>query len=81
MRLIALNSSNIAAVGYDIAEQVLYAQFNNGSFYKYLDVDPSTVVGVLFDPVSQGKAFNTRVKDMGYVYEALDAATVEQMRV
>ena len=81
MRLLPLNSSNVAAMGYDTAEQVLYVHFNNGSFYKYLGVDSGTVVGILFDPDSQGKAFNTMVKNMGYVYEALDATEVEQMRV
>jgi hypothetical protein len=81
VRLIPVQSSNLAGIGYDADTQELYAQFNNGSFYKYKGVEGDVVLGVLFDPDSQGKAFNARVKDGGYVYEKLDTTDVEAMRV
>lgn len=81
MRLIPVQSSNLAGLGYDADAEELYAQFNNGSFYKYKGVPGEEVLGVLFDPDSQGKAFNSRIKDGAYPYEKLDNADVEKMRV
>lgn len=74
MRLIPVNSSNISGLAYDQPNERLYAQFNNGSVYRYNGVDGDTVLSVLFDPDSQGKAFNSKIKGGSFPFEKVDNA-------
>lgn len=74
MRMIPFQSSNVAGVAYDPDQEELYAQFQNGSWYKYKGVDGDTVLGVIFDPDSQGKAFNAKIKNGNYPFTKLEEA-------
>lgn len=77
MRLIPMNSSNLAGLAYD-GEKV-YAQFNNGSVYTYRGVDEDVLLSVLFDPDSQGKSFNAKIKGGNYPYEKLSDEAVDNL--
>ena len=56
-------STNIAAVSYDPDELTLLVTFNNGSVYRYLQVDGGTARGFSQAP-SAGKYFQAFVKNM-----------------
>lgn len=62
MKLIKVESSNIAKVGYDIEKKVLAIQFESGKVYDYAKVPPEVVINFLFAE-SLGKFFNTEIKD------------------
>ncbi len=62
MDMISVSSSNIAAVGYNEADQVLRVQFNNGRTYEY-DGVPVDVYDALMVADSVGKEFNATVKN------------------
>lgn len=57
-----VQSSSIAAVGYDAANQTLEVQFHNGHAYRYEDV-PASVHRELMDAESKGRFFNESIKD------------------
>ena len=42
MKLTEIESSNIAAIGYDAASKRLRVQFKNGGLYEYPDVPAAT---------------------------------------
>lgn len=72
MRLIPLQSSNVAGIAYNQDEKELIVQFTNGTFYRYRPVPGDVVLSVLFDPDSQGKAFNAKIKDAIYPYVKIE---------
>ena len=55
-------SSNLKAVGYNPAKQVLYVEFNSGSTYAYLDVPEKRALG-LISAESKGSYFAEFIKD------------------
>ena len=60
-----VESSNIAAVGYDQDAEVLYIEFNNGTTYSY-DMVPFYVYEELMDADSKGQYFHKYIRT---VYE------------
>ena len=46
MKRVAVNSSSLRALGYDLDEQALEVEFHNGSLYRYEQV-PADVVQAL----------------------------------
>lgn len=64
-----VESSNIAAVGYDDESEILYVEFKSGFTYKYFNV-PYYVYTELMDADSCGKYLNQYVKGT-YEYEQL----------
>ncbi|MBL8802499.1 MAG: KTSC domain-containing protein [Planctomycetes bacterium] len=62
-----VNSSNIAAVGYDAANQAVYVQFLNGSTYAYKGV-PEHEFENLRTASSVGSYLNRNFKNV-YPYE------------
>lgn len=71
MRMIPLNSSQVTGIAYNPDTEVMVAQFNNGEFYQYDLVPREAVVYTLFDPESQGKAFNLHIRSQPYPYRKL----------
>jgi len=61
MRMISVNSSNVAAVGYDEASETLQVAFNNGGMYQYFDV-PQSVFEGLRDADSVGGYLAAQIK-------------------
>lgn len=56
-----VESTSLAAVGYDPANLVLEVQFKNGGVYRYFNV-PYVVVEQLMSAGSIGRYFATQVK-------------------
>lgn len=61
MQMQSVNSSNVAAVGYDEDSQTLQVEFNNGSTYQYFDV-PKNVFEGLISAGSVGSYLNAHIK-------------------
>ena len=62
MNRTAINSSNVAEVGYDSATMTLEVAFCNGTVYQYFDV-PEAVYQELMRAVSIGKFLNAHIKN------------------
>ena len=60
--LVPVDSSSLAAVGYDPETQVLHVRFVSGRAYLYHDVPPSTHAALL-DAESKGAYFNREIRD------------------
>jgi hypothetical protein len=56
-----VQSSNIAAVGYDQPNHVLAVQFTNGTTYHYKDV-PSDVIEAMKEAESKGSFFAKSIR-------------------
>lgn len=65
-----VESSNLAAVGYDPAQRTLYVEFKGGGLYAYADVPPATHAALMAAP-SKGRYLNAEVKG-AYAYQRLD---------
>ena len=61
MEMYNVDSSNVAAVGYEEDSQTLQVAFNNGSTYQYFDV-PQAIFEGLLGASSVGQYLNQNVK-------------------
>lgn len=64
-----VRSSQIRSVGYDVNDEILDIEFNNGSIYRYYDV-PQRIHTELMNSHSVGAFFNKLIKSE-YEYERL----------
>ena len=81
MRIIALQSTNVASLAYDLDEQVCIVQFQSGDVYRYVGVPGNVILSVLFDPVSQGKAFDAKIRRGNYPFEKITDLTEIEVHV
>lgn len=63
----SVESSNLAAVGYNSDNQILNIRFNSGSLYEYSGV-PRPIYDGLMSAPSKGRYFNQNIKKAGYPY-------------
>lgn len=63
-----VNSSSLAAVGYDHFTGTLEIEFHDGSVYQYFEV-PAYVYTGLMSMGSHGYYFQTFIKNGGYRYQ------------
>jgi hypothetical protein len=61
MEMTSVDSSNVAAVGFDDDSQTLQVEFNNGATYQYFDV-PKAIYDGLLAAASVGQFLNQQVK-------------------
>lgn len=61
MNMDNVDSSNIAAIGYDEDSQTLQVEFKNGTLYQYFDVPEMIYEGMAQSP-SVGQYLNQQVK-------------------
>lgn len=61
MEMTNVDSSNVAAVGFDEDSQTLQVEFKNGATYQYFDV-PEIIFEGLRDAGSPGQFLNQQVK-------------------
>lgn len=61
MEMRNVDSSNVAAVGYEEDSLTLQVEFNNGSTYQYFDV-PQAIFDGLLGASSVGQYLNQNVK-------------------
>jgi hypothetical protein len=66
----AMESSSIAAAGYDGEEQVLRVRYIGGGTYDYLEV-PEEVYDALLQSSSKGQFVNCEIKP-AYPYRRVD---------
>lgn len=59
--MVPVDSSNIAAIGYDPLQQVLQVDFHHGGRYRYLDV-PSHIFDEFQEAPSKGRFLNYEIK-------------------
>lgn len=71
MRLLPTQSSQLAGLAYNQETEELYAQFQNGVFYKYEGVPEKVFVDVMLAE-SQGSAFTEKVKNGGFPFEKVE---------
>ncbi|MGE0539179.1 MAG: KTSC domain-containing protein [Dehalococcoidia bacterium] len=62
MDMIPVSSSNVAAIGYDDATELLQVRFHNGSLYAYSGV-PSSVFQRFLSAPSKGSFVHEELKD------------------
>jgi len=62
MKRLAVESTNLAAVGFDSATQTLEVEFQNARVYRYYGV-PWTVFAALQQADSIGRFFNSRIRN------------------
>ena len=70
IRLIAVTSSSIAALGYEPHDQVLAVRFRNGAEYRYRTV-PKRVFEDLVAAPSIGRFYHENVRNAGFSYVRL----------
>ncbi len=61
MEMTSVDSSNVAAIGFDEDSQTLQVEFNSGATYQYFDV-PEAVYEGLLAAASVGQFLNQHVK-------------------
>jgi lysyl-tRNA synthetase class 2 len=61
MKIIAVDSTSLRAVGYDAERQLLQIEFQNRSIYQYFEV-PATVYQELMQAPSKGAYFNQSIR-------------------
>jgi hypothetical protein len=71
VEMIPVSSSNVQAIGYDEANQVLYVRFNNNSLYRYQGVPIAEFFG-LQNASSVGSYLNQNIKKGSYAYQRLE---------
>ncbi|MHB1147329.1 MAG: KTSC domain-containing protein [Lutibacter sp.] len=69
MKRQSVESSNLASIGYDAANEILEVEFNHGGVYQYFDV-PENVYEALMNASSHGRYFVHNIKDE-YEYEKM----------
>lgn len=73
MNRTAVESSNVAAVGYDLAESTLEVQFHSGGVYRYKGVEPQMHL-MFLEADSKGSFVNRYIKGK-YPSERVEADT------
>ncbi|MBS3901837.1 MAG: KTSC domain-containing protein [Dethiobacter sp.] len=71
VEMIPVSSSNVQAIGYDEANQVLYVRFNNNSLYCYQGVPIAEFDG-LQNASSKGTYLNANIKKGPYPFQRLE---------
>lgn len=74
MRVVSVNSSTLAKVGYDESRQLLQLHFRSGAAYQYFGV-PSAVHEALLTAASKGRYFNDAIRDR-FPYRGLGGVTI-----
>lgn len=69
-KMIPVNSSNVAEVGYDAQNKIVYVRFLNNSMYIYKDVPEAEFNGLLNAP-SIGSYLHRNFKNV-YPYERIE---------
>ncbi|PKP14055.1 MAG: KTSC domain-containing protein [Bacteroidetes bacterium HGW-Bacteroidetes-3] len=70
MKRQSVESSNLASIGYDAANEILEVEFNHGGVYQYFDV-PENVYEELMNADSHGQYFDRNIKKAGYEFQKI----------
>lgn len=61
MRTVPVESSTLAAVGYDAVRKLLQLEFRSGAVYQYFGV-PAAIYESLLNATSKGSFFNRSIR-------------------
>jgi KTSC domain len=75
MRVVTVESTTLATVGYDETRKLLQLEFCSRAVYVYFGV-PATVHQALLDAPSKGRYFNRTIRGRFLYRPALDFNTV-----
>lgn len=78
MKYLPVDSSDLHGMAYDPEEGALYVQFKSGAYYKYDQIDPGVVTGMMFSD-SVGKAFNQSIRSANIPGQRLDTPDLEKV--
>lgn len=70
MEMTQVNSSNLAAIGYNSETAILRVEFLYGAIYEYYSVPEEIYQGLLYAD-SKGTYFNAYIKKGGYAFAKL----------
>ena len=70
MNRVAVESSFLAAIGYDSDSSILKVEFQDGDLYQYQNV-PTNIYEEFMDAPSKGTYLNTRLKDPKYPHKKI----------
>lgn len=56
-----VDSTELRAIGYDLADSLLEAEFHSGEIYRYFGV-PAQIVLALLEAKSLGRYFNAHIR-------------------
>lgn len=68
MKRVAVQSTNLASVGYDPATATLEIEFRSGGVYQYNGV-PKEVHAGLLNATSKGSYFHRNIRTASYPYK------------
>lgn len=71
MDMVSVDSTSLAAIGYDYTKRTLRVVFRSGRIYDYKEVDPEVFQLFLKAP-SKGSYFDRNIKDCGYPFIRLE---------
>ena len=69
--MVPVDSSNVAALGYDEPNQELLVRFTNGALYRYFPGVPRSTYESLLSADNVGRALNSLVKS-SYSYSRIE---------
>ena len=69
--MVSVDSTSLAAIGYDYPKRTLCVAFISGRVYDYKEVDPEVFQLFLKAP-SKGSYFDQNIKDCGYPFTRLE---------
>ncbi|WP_299082971.1 KTSC domain-containing protein [uncultured Ruegeria sp.] len=61
MEMHQVDSSNVAAIGYDDGSETLQVEFNSGATYQYFDV-PEHIFDAMLESTSKGQFLHQNIK-------------------
>jgi hypothetical protein len=76
MRIATVESTTLATVGYDEAQELLQLEFCSGVVYLYFGV-PAAVYGELLDAPSKGRYFNGTIRGRYPYHQILDSHHIQ----
>jgi len=71
VEMIPVSSSNVQAIGYNEASQVLYVRFSSNTLYSYQGVPIAEFYGLQNAP-SVGGYLNANIKKGHYIHQRLE---------
>lgn len=76
----AVNSSNIASIGYDQKDRKLLVEFYSGKIYEYDDVDHEVFLAFM-DADSKGRFFTANIRNSYHFRVSMDEPDTEMIDV
>jgi len=77
VRLLSINSTMLASIGWNPATETMVVVFNNGDIYQYNGVPADSYLKVITAEKSVGKAFNEYIKGRDFPFAKIERKDME----